>query len=63
MGFDVTEELLRRAPHRIEKVVGDAEEVFPFENDSFDIVLCLYAVLHIENLEHLFEEVRRVCKV
>lgn len=63
VGFDVTEELLRRAPHRIEKVVGDAEEVFPFENDSFDIVLCLYAVLHIENLDHLFEEVRRVCKV
>lgn len=63
MGFDVSQDLLRRAPNRVEKVTGDAEETFPFEADSFDIVLCMYTVLHIEDLEHLFQEVRRVCKV
>lgn len=63
VGFDIAGDLLRRAPGWIEKVVGDMEQPLPFEHDTFDIVLCIFSILYIESLEHVFYEVRRVCKV
>ncbi len=63
VGLDVAADLLRRAPTWVEKIVWDMEQPLPFTHDSFDIVICMYAILHIEQLDALFAEVRRVCKV
>lgn len=60
IGFDIADQLLKRAPSRVEKVVGDIEEERPFPNKSVDIILCFFVLLHIRDIKHLFEEAHRV---
>lgn len=62
IGFDIADELLKRAPSRVERVIGDIEEVRPFPDKSVDIILCFFVVLHIRDIKHLFEESHRVLK-
>ena len=62
IGFDIADQLLKRAPSRVEKVVGDIEEVRPFPDKSVDIILCFFVVLHIRDIKHLFEEANRILK-
>lgn len=62
IGFDIADELLKRAPSRVERVIGDIEEVRPFPDKSVDIILCFFVVLHIRDIKHLFEEAHRVLK-
>ncbi len=60
--MDIAEKLLKRAPGRVEKVVADIEETWPFEDATFDIALCFFTILHISDLQHLFDEAYRVMK-
>ncbi len=60
--MDVAEKLLKRGPARIEKVVADIEEVWPFADGEFDIALCFFVLLHLSDLGHFFEEAYRVLK-
>ena len=62
IGFDIADELLKRAPSRVERVIGDIEEERPFPDNSVDIILCFFVVLHIRDIKHLFEEAHRVLK-
>ncbi len=62
IGFDIADELLKRAPSRVHRVIGDIEETRPFPNKSVDIILCFFVVLHIRDIKHLFEEAHRVLK-
>lgn len=62
IGFDIADELLKRAPSRVERVIGDIEEVRPFPDKSVDIILCFFVVLHVRDIKHLFEESHRVLK-
>ena len=43
-------------------VVADMNEALPFEDDSFDGVLCQEGVEHLENLAGFFRECRRILK-
>lgn len=60
--FDCADLLLKRAPSRVEKVVWDIEETRPFEDESIDVALCFFVLLHIRDMHHFFEEVKRVLK-
>lgn len=62
IGFDVAELLLKRAPSRVEKVVWDIEEPRPFEDESIDVALAFFVIVHIRDLEHFLEETKRVLK-
>jgi ubiquinone/menaquinone biosynthesis C-methylase UbiE len=62
IGFDCAELLLKRAPSRVEKVVGDIEDARPFEDASIDVALAFFVLVHIRDLNHFLEEVKRVLK-
>lgn len=42
--------------------VVDAEKVFPYENDTFDLVFCNQVLMDLENIDNLLDEVQRVLK-
>ena len=58
--MDCAEELLKRAPGRAEKVVGDINQPWPFADGSYDVVLCFFVLLHLSDLDHFFVEANRV---
>jgi len=62
IGFDCAELLLKRAPSRVEKVVGDIEDARPFEDASIDVALAFFVLIHIRDLHHFLEETKRVLK-
>lgn len=43
-------------------ILADLERKLPFKDDSFDCVLCLDTLEHVDNLHQLFEEMVRVTK-
>lgn len=59
---DISENMLKRSKNWVTKIIMDAEQVFPFEDGSFEIVLCLFTISHIWDLSNVFEESRRVLK-
>ncbi len=60
--FDTAELLLKRAPSRVERVVWDIEENRPFDDESIDIWLCFFVLTHLRDLQHFFQEAKRVLK-
>ena len=62
IAFDVAELLLKRAPSRVEKVVGDIENPWPFEDESIDVALAFFILVHLRDLEHFMQETHRVLK-
>lgn len=52
---------LRAKNKQIQIVIGDAENL-PFENESFDIVIAAFLVVHLQNPRRFFDEVYRVLK-
>lgn len=60
--FDCANLLLKRAPARVEKVVWDIEAPRPFEDNSIDICLAFFVIVHIRDLEHFLQEAKRVLK-
>lgn len=63
VGCDISPNMLKRADNWMQKVVCDIEEWLNFEKDSFDLVLGFFVLLHIQDLEKLFDEVYKVLKV
>lgn len=63
--LDVSREMLRvlknKTKKSIETVVGDAENM-PFADESFDIVVAAFLIVHFNNPKYFFQEVYRVLK-
>jgi len=60
--LDVSEEMLKKIKNKnVEKVVGEAEDL-PFVEDSFDIVIATFLIVHLKDLNRFFDEVYRVLK-
>lgn len=62
--LDISEEMLeilKKEHSDVDAHVGDMEEL-PFEDDSFDMITALFAIVHLGNLEIMFDEVYRVLK-
>ena len=67
VGVDFSEEMLARAKEKItdEKVEFrrmDMREGWDFKDESFDLITCSLALEHIENIEFVFAEARRVLR-
>ena len=39
------------------------EQVFPFDDNSFDLAFCFFTLEHIQNIENFFNEVYRILSV
>lgn len=62
-GLEIEEELLKKAKKNGIKVYkGDANEKFPFKDNSFDVIIANQIVEHLLNPDNLFEEIYRVLK-
>ncbi|MEM4254582.1 MAG: methyltransferase domain-containing protein [Candidatus Woesearchaeota archaeon] len=59
-GVDPTFELLQQAKQRMPVVQGVAEQL-PFQDNSFDIVVCLTALHNFTDPQRALLEMKRVC--
>ena len=63
-GLDFSSEMLDRAKSKVPGailVLGDAQDL-PFEDDSFDAVICNFGMMHIPDQPKALSEVARVLK-
>lgn len=60
VAMDIAEKLLKRSPSRVEQVVADIEQPWPFADGEFDIALCFFVLLHLSDLKMFFTESYRV---
>ncbi len=60
--FDISEKMLLNCKGKVDKIVWDLEEKLIFGDQEFDIVFAFFVVLHINNIQQLFEETYRVLK-
>jgi SAM-dependent methyltransferase len=58
VGADLTEAMLRQAPARFARVVGDVQAL-PFAGDSLDAVVMPFVLFHLPDLPSALSEVRR----
>ena len=69
VGLDILEETLKRNNEKakelelfnLEFITYDGM-TFPFEEDSFDVIVSRYAIHHFPDLDHTFQEISRVLK-
>ncbi len=63
--LDVSEEMLKRikikTKTKIEIMVGEAENL-SFSDESFDIIIATFLIVHLKDLRRFFDEVYRVLK-
>lgn len=52
----------RAGSGRVRFVVRSLEEPLPFDDDSFDRVLCSLALEHVGNIDQAFAEMTRICR-
>lgn len=63
-GIDISEEMIKIAQKNFpqgEFVKGDIENL-PFADKSFDLVVALFAIVHLKDTDRFFQEVYRVLK-
>ena len=60
VAMDIAEKLLKRSPARVEKVVADIEQPWPFADGEFHIALSFFVLLHLSDLRLFFTEAYRV---
>ena len=59
---DISENMLKWTKSYVEKIQTDLNKKIPLENESWDIIISLFTILHIDNIEKFFEEVYRILK-
>ena len=62
--LDISENMLKVVQKKypdVKTVVGDVEKM-PFENNSFDVIISTFVLVHLSNPSTFFEEVCRVLK-
>ena len=61
IGIDPSEKLISQAVKRIPAIIGKGEEL-PFNDNVFDIVICITAIHNFEDYKKGISEMKRVCK-
>lgn len=60
--LDISEEMLKKIKNKnIKKIVGEAEDL-SFDDNSFDVVIATFLIVHLKDLGRFFDEVYRVLK-
>lgn len=62
IGLEMDEDLVKLLKNRDLKVVKGIAEKIPFDNETFDVVLCEEVIEHIKMQSTVIEEVHRVLK-
>jgi ubiquinone/menaquinone biosynthesis C-methylase UbiE len=62
IGLEMDDKLVELLKNRQLKVIKGIAEAIPFENDSFDVVLCEEVIEHIKMQSSVINEVHRVLK-
>jgi SAM-dependent methyltransferase len=63
VGADVSRVALERARQRLGRVVAiEPDEPLPFDDGSFDLVLCAETLEHVRDVQLLMSEARRVLR-
>lgn len=62
IGVDLTEEMLRLAPARFDRVVADVQAL-PFRSEALDAVLMPFVLFHLPDLSLGLSEVRRTLAI
>jgi len=57
---DISEKMLEKYPKEAKKKIINLEEIFPFEDNSFDLAFCFFTLEHINNIENFFSETYRI---
>lgn len=61
-GIDLSETAIAKATEKgLQAIIGDAEKI-PFDDNSFDVVLCVETLTHIYGIEKALKEMRRVLR-
>lgn len=61
--LDASEKMLSKFNwQNLQKIVHDIEQPMPFIDCFFDKVIWFFVLLHVDNIEKLFEEINRVLK-
>lgn len=62
---DIAQDLLARHPkgQKVQTVVCDLEEVWPFADDAFDLMTSFFVIEHLSDLDHFFSETARVLEI
>jgi ubiquinone/menaquinone biosynthesis C-methylase UbiE len=67
VGIDFSEKMLKEASEKISSgrakfIQHDIRKPLPFDDNQFDGILSTLVFEHIENIESLFREMKRICK-
>jgi len=60
VAFDCSKKMLDFNDSVLEKVQGDIEAKWPFENESFETVTAVFVLNYLKNLDLVFSEIKRV---
>ncbi len=59
---DISSSMLKQCSVLAKKVECDLNDQLPFENETFDLVMAFFVLLHVQNLDMLVREVHRILK-
>ncbi len=60
--IDISDNMLKEAKNSLKKIKHDLNKKFPIKDNYADVILCLFVLLHIENIDLFFEEIYRILK-
>ena len=54
--------MLQQVKNYVIKIKHDLNTPLPIQDNTIDIVICLFVLLHIDNIKLLFSEIYRIVK-
>lgn len=61
-GLDISEEALKFIDDRVNTIVADAQQVLPYKDNSFDVVMATHVIEHLEKPKNAVAEIYRILK-
>lgn len=59
---DISENMLKNTKAYVDKLQADLNKDIPLEDETWDIIISLFTLLHIDDIENFFKEVYRILK-
>lgn len=62
LACDISSQMLKNCNNRAEKKIIDFEEKIDIDEESFDLAICFFTLLHIKNIENFFKQIKNILK-
>ena len=59
---DISENMLKNTKSYVKKIKHNLNEKFPIQNEYADVIISLFTLLHIDNIQNFLEETYRILK-